>query len=43
MGLLPGETFQAGAARAIANTLSTPDWVAPAGVTGAVKISGARK
>ncbi len=43
MGLTPGETFQAGAARVIASTLQTPEWVTPASATGAVKISVARK
>ena len=43
MGLLPGEAFQNGAARAIANTFNTPEWVTPAGVTSAVKVSVARR
>jgi len=43
MGLVPGETFQAGAARATAATFQTPDWVTPASTAGAVKISFARK
>ena len=43
MGLMPGEAFQNGAARAIANTFNTPAWVTPAGVTSAVKVSVARR
>ena len=39
MGLLPGEAFKGGAARAIANTFSTPEWVTPASAAGAVKIA----
>jgi len=39
MGLAPGEAFKAGAARAIANTFSTPEWVTPASAAGAVKIT----
>jgi hypothetical protein len=43
MGLTPGEAFQAGAARATATTFQTPEWVAPANVASAVKISSTRK
>ena len=43
MGLMPGEAFQAGAARASATTFQTPEWVMPASATSAVKISVARK
>jgi len=43
LGLMPGEAFQNGAARAIANTFNTPEWVTPAGVTSAVKVSVARR
>jgi len=39
MGLAPGEAFKGGAARAIANTFSTPEWVTPASAAGAVKIA----
>ena len=43
MGLLPTEAFQAGAARATAVTFQTPEWVTPASVASAVKISVAKK
>jgi hypothetical protein len=43
MGLSDGEAFQAGAAKATAQTFQTPEWVAPAGVASAVKISVSRK
>jgi hypothetical protein len=43
MGLSDGQVFQAGAGRATAQTFGTPEWVTPAGATGAVKISIARK
>ena len=43
MGLSNGEVFKIGAARATAQTLSTPEWVTPAGAAGAVKISFTRK
>jgi len=43
MGLAAGEAFQSGAARATAVTFQTADWVAPASVAGAVKISVAKK
>ena len=43
MPVAPGEVFQAGAARAIASTFQTPEWVTPASAAGAVKISFARK
>jgi hypothetical protein len=43
MGLAAGEAFQSGAARATAVTFETADWVAPASVAGAVKISVAKK
>ena len=43
MPLSPGEAFQAGAARATAATFQTGEWVTPASVASAVKISFARK
>ncbi len=43
MILTDGTAWQAGAARATANTYSTPEWVTPAGVASAVKLSGSRK
>jgi hypothetical protein len=43
MGLVPGEAFQAGAARATASTFQTAEWVTPATAASAVKISFARK
>jgi hypothetical protein len=43
MGLAAGEAFQQGAARGTAVTFQTPDWVAPASVASAVKISVVRK
>jgi hypothetical protein len=43
MGLIPGETFQTGAARATAATFQTPEWVTPASAAGAVKITFSRK
>jgi len=43
MPLLPGETFKAGAARATAGTFQAGEWVTPASVASAVKISIARK
>ena len=43
MGLVPGEAFQTGAARATAATFQTPEWVTPASAAGAVKITVARK
>ena len=43
MGLAAGEAFQQGAARATAATFQTPEWVAPASVASAVKISVAKK
>ncbi len=43
MGLTSGEAFQGGAARATAATFQTPDWVAPASVASAVKITFGRK
>jgi len=39
----PGEAFRSGAARAIAYTFQTPEWVVPARVASAVKISTSRK
>jgi hypothetical protein len=39
MALTPGEAFQAGAARATAFTFQTPEWVAPASVASAVRIT----
>ena len=39
MALVPGETFQAGAARASAATFQTPAWIAPSSAASAVKIS----
>jgi hypothetical protein len=41
--LLPGEAFQAGAARAIAKTFDTAEWVTPAEAERGVKISFSRK
>lgn len=43
MVLTDGETYQAGAARATAQTFNTPEWATPAGAASAVKISIARK
>ena len=43
MALTPGETFQAGAARATAVTFQTAEWVMPASVASGVKISVARR
>ena len=43
MTLLPGETWQNGAARVTAQTFQTPEWATPAGKAGAVKISFARR
>jgi len=43
MGLMPGEAFQAGPARATAGTFQTPEWVTPASAASAVKISIPRK
>ena len=43
MPLSPGETFQVGAARATAATFQTGEWVTPASVASAVKISVARR
>ena len=45
MNLLPGEAFQAGAAKAIVATFNneTPEWVTPASVTSGVRISFSRK
>jgi hypothetical protein len=45
MSLLPGEAFQAGAAKAIVQTsnIGMPEWVAPASVTSGVRISLSRK
>lgn len=43
MVLTDGETYQNGAARATAYTFQTPEWVTPAGVESAVKISFTRK
>ena len=43
MGLMPGEAFQAGAAKATAQTLNTAEWVTPASAAGGVKISFSRK
>jgi hypothetical protein len=43
MVLVDGEAFQAGAARAMAGTFQTPEWVTPANATGNVKISFGRK
>ena len=43
MGLMPGEAFQPGAARATAATFQTPEWVTPASAASAVKISVTRK
>ena len=43
MPLLPGEAFQAGAARATAQTVEMPEWVKPASAASAVKIAITRK
>jgi hypothetical protein len=43
MGLMPGEAFQPGAARATAATFQMPAWIAPANVASAVKISVPRR
>jgi hypothetical protein len=43
MALSNGEVFQAGAARATAQTFNTPEWVTPASAASAVKISFTRK
>ena len=43
MVLSNGEAYQAGTARATAQTLNTPEWVTPAGVASSVKISLTRK
>jgi len=43
MGLSNGQVFQGGAARATAQTFSSPEWVTPAGAASAVKISITRK
>ena len=43
MGLTPGQAFQSGAAQATAVTFQTAEWVTPASVASAVKISIARK
>jgi hypothetical protein len=43
MGLVPGEAFQAGAARASAQTFDTPEWATPSSAAGNVKISFSRK
>jgi len=43
MTLTNGEAYQAGAARATAGTFQTPEWVTPANVASAVKISVARR
>jgi hypothetical protein len=43
MVLSNGEAYQAGTARATAQTLATPKWVTPAGVASGVKISLTRK
>ena len=43
MFLLPGEAWQTGAARATANTFNTPEWVAPASVSSAVRLAVVRK
>ena len=45
MTLVPGESFQAGAAKAIVGTFNneTPEWVTPASVTSGVRISLSRK
>ena len=43
MPLSPGEAFQAGAARATAQTVEMPEWVKPASAASAVKISITRK
>jgi hypothetical protein len=43
MGLMAGEAFKAGAARATAQTFSTPEWVTPASAASAVKLSIVRK
>jgi len=43
MGLSPGEVFNGGAARAVAYTFNTADWVTPASGAGAVKLSIAKR
>ena len=43
MALTDGAAFQAGAARATAGTLQTPEWVTPANVASSVKVSFTRK
>ena len=43
MALLPGEAWQAGAARATAATFQTPEWMTPASVASGVKISFTRR
>ena len=43
MVLANGEAFQAGAARATAQTFNMPEWITPAGVASGVKISLPRK
>jgi len=43
MPLAAGEAFRSGAGRAVAYTLQTPEWVAPARVASAVKLSLTRK
>ena len=43
MELIPGEAFQPGAARASAVTFQTPEWMTPASVASAVRISFTRK
>jgi hypothetical protein len=43
MALTPGQAFQNGAAQATAVTFQTAEWVAPASVASAVKISITRK
>ena len=43
MGLAAGEAFKSGDASATAMTFQTPEWVKPASVAGAVKITFARK
>ena len=39
MSLLPGEAFQVGAAKAVASTFQTPEWVSPVSVASPVKIT----
>ena len=39
MGLMPGEAFKVGNARATANTIDTAEWITPAAVASAVRIS----